>query len=239
MGGLFIPAHIFTPHKSLYGKGVKSTLTEVFDSSMIDAVELGLSCDTPMASRVSELNKYSFLTNSDAHSLGKIGREYNELYVASADFSEFALALKGQDNRKITANYGLDPLLGKYYQTACEVCGKRTESGATACAECGSARLTKGVSERLCELSDQSGKGIARPRYVHQIPPQFVPGVGPKTLDKLKTAFGTEMAVLHETSEEDLARVVPPKTAALIVKARSGKLELKAGGGGTYGKVKS
>ncbi len=45
------------------------------------------------------------------------------------------------------------------------------------------------------------------------------------------------MAVLHEVAEEDLARVVPPKTAALIVKARSGKLELKAGGGGTYGKL--
>lgn len=53
-----------------------------------------------------------------------------------------------------------------------------------------------------------------------------------------KKAFGTEMAVLHEAAEEDLARVVPPKTAALIVKARSGKLELKAGGGGTYGKIK-
>ncbi|MGG3380460.1 TIGR00375 family protein, partial [Bacillus spizizenii] len=48
----------------------------------------------------------------------------------------------------------------------------------------------------------------------------------------------TEMAVLHEAAEEDLVRVVPPKTAALIVKARSGKLELKAGGGGTYGKIK-
>ncbi|MCY8659734.1 TIGR00375 family protein, partial [Bacillus spizizenii] len=86
MGGLFIPAHIFTPHKSLYGKGVKSSLTEVFDPSMIDAVELGLSCDTDMASHISELNQYTFLTNSDAHSLAKIGREYNELYVQSADF---------------------------------------------------------------------------------------------------------------------------------------------------------
>ena len=55
MGGLFIPAHIFTPHKSLYGKGVKSSLTEVFDPSMIDAVELGLSCDTA----VSQLNPSS------------------------------------------------------------------------------------------------------------------------------------------------------------------------------------
>ncbi|MEC0319805.1 TIGR00375 family protein [Bacillus subtilis] len=238
MGGLFIPAHIFTPHKSLYGKGVKSSLTEVFVPSMIDAVELGLSCDTDMASHVSQLNPYPFLTNSDAHSLGKIGREYNELYVQSADFTEFALALKGQDDRKIIANYGLDPLLGKYYQTACEACGEPAVSGETACANCGNARFTKGVSERLRELSDQLEDRVPRPRYVHQIPLQFVPGVGPKTLDKLKKAFGTEMAVLHEAAEEDLARVVPPKTAALIVKARSGKLELKAGGGGTYGKIK-
>lgn len=186
MGGLFIPAHIFTPHKSLYGKGVKSSLTEVFDPSMIDAVELGLSCDTDMASHISELNQYTFLTNSDAHSLAKIGREYNELYVQSADFTEFALALRGQGERTITANYGLDPLLGKYYQTACEACGEPAVSGGTACANCGNARFTKGVSERLRELSDQPEVRVSRPRYVHQIPLQFVPGVGPKTLDKLK-----------------------------------------------------
>lgn len=220
------------------GQEFEASLTEVFDPSMIDAVELGLSCDTDMASHVSQLNPYPFLTNSDAHSLGKIGREYNELYVQSADFTEFALALKGQDDRKIIANYGLDPLLGKYYQTACEACGEPAVSGETACANCGKARFTKGVSDRLRELSDQLEVRVPRPRYVHQIPLQFVPGVGPKTLDKLKKAFGTEMAVLHEAAEEDLARVVPPKTAALIVKARSGKLELKAGGGGTYGKIK-
>ncbi len=125
---------------------------------MIDAVELGLSCDTDMASQVSELNPYPFLTNSDAHSLGKIGREYNELYVQSADFTEFALALKG--NRR----YGR------------RICGEMRELR----------NFTKGVSERLRELSDQLEDRVPRPRYVHQIPLQFVPGVGPKTLDKLK-----------------------------------------------------
>lgn len=91
---------------------------------MIDAVELGLSCDTDMASHVSQLNPYPFLTNSDAHSLGKIGREYNELYVQSADFTEFALALKGQDDRKIIANYGL----GRYWGNIIRPLAKRAES---------------------------------------------------------------------------------------------------------------
>ncbi len=95
-------------------------MTEVFDPSLIDAAELGLSCDTDMASRVAELDPYTFLTNSDAHSLGKIGREYNEMLLKEANFTEFSLALKGKDGRKITANYGLNPKLGKYYRTACD-----------------------------------------------------------------------------------------------------------------------
>ncbi|MBU5263118.1 TIGR00375 family protein [Bacillus atrophaeus] len=239
LGGLFIPAHIFTPHKSLYGKGVKTSLAEIFDPELIDAVELGLSCDSYMASQVSELNNYSFLTNSDAHSLGKIGREYNKLIMSEANFSEFALALKGRENRGIAANYGLNPLLGKYYRTACEACGEPAVKEGESCASCGGRRFTKGVSERLSELSDQPENLTMRPPYVHQIPLQFVPGVGPKTLEKLKSAFGTEMSILHQASEEQLAKVVSPKTAALIVKARSGKLNVEAGGGGAYGRVKA
>src|SRR5690606_25180055 len=65
LGGLFIPAHIFTPFKSLYGKGVERSLTEVLDPDMIDAVELGLSADTKMADKVAELHRYTYLTNSD------------------------------------------------------------------------------------------------------------------------------------------------------------------------------
>ncbi|MCC9021115.1 TIGR00375 family protein [Bacillus nakamurai] len=238
LGGLFIPAHIFTPHKSLYGKGVTSSLAEVFDTSLIDGVELGLSCDTDMASRLSELDRYTFLTNSDAHSLGKIGREYNQLLLQEANFSEFLLALKGKDGRKVAANYGLNPKLGKYYRTACDTCGSPLEKGDGVCAECGGKTFTKGVSERLEELSDQKKSRAARPPYIHQIPLQFIPGVGPKTLEKLRKAFGTEMAILHQAEEEDLARVVPPKLAAVIHKARTGQIGLEAGGGGTYGRLR-
>src|SRR5699024_465629 len=74
--GLFIPAHVFTPFKSVYGKGVKHSLTEILDGSLIDAIELGLSSDTMMADQIKELHPFTFVTNSDSHSLAKIGREY-------------------------------------------------------------------------------------------------------------------------------------------------------------------
>ncbi|MCY8100110.1 TIGR00375 family protein [Bacillus haynesii] len=239
LGGLFIPAHIFTPHKSLYGKGVKFSLQEVFDPKMIDAVELGLSSDTDMASHVSELNPYAFLTNSDAHSLGKIGREYNKLHIKHASFQEFSLALKGQEGRCIAANYGMNPQLGKYFQTACERCGRLQEADETVCKACGSRKFTKGVSMRLMELYDQDESPVKRPPYVHQVPLQLIPGIGPKTIQKLKEAFGTEMNILHRIKEGDLKETIRPQTAELVIKARNGDLELKAGGGGTYGKVQS
>ena len=59
--GIFIPAHIFTPFKSLYGKGVRRSLEEVFDPDLIDGVELGLSFDTEMADQIKELHRYTFL----------------------------------------------------------------------------------------------------------------------------------------------------------------------------------
>ncbi len=88
LGGLFIPAHIFTPHKSLYGSRVTSSLEEVFDPDLIESVELGLSSDTEMASQVSELNAYPFLTNSDAHSHVKIGREYQKFQLINFQLNQ-------------------------------------------------------------------------------------------------------------------------------------------------------
>ncbi len=112
LSGLFIPAHIFTPFKSMYGKGVIQSLSEVFHPDLIDAVELGLSSDTRMAEQVEELQSYPFLTNSDAHSLEKMAREYQIIRMNEPSFEEWRLALKGRDGRKIVTNYGLDLYLG-------------------------------------------------------------------------------------------------------------------------------
>ena len=80
--GILIPAHIFTPYKSFYGnctKSLKRIFKEKFDK--IFAVELGLSADTFLADEISELETRTFITDSDAHSLPKIAREYNKMLV--------------------------------------------------------------------------------------------------------------------------------------------------------------
>src|SRR5699024_6281995 len=89
LGGIFIPAHVFTPFKSMYGKGVHTSLQEVFDPDLIDGIELGLSSDTSMADAITELHDFTFVSNSDAHSLAKIAREYQEIAMKTPSFKEF------------------------------------------------------------------------------------------------------------------------------------------------------
>ena len=236
LGGLFIPAHVFTPFKSLYGSGVKRSLEEVFAADLIDAIELGLSANTEMADQISELHRYTYLSNSDAHSLMKIAREYQVIKLKSPTFRELKKALKNEEGRKIVANYGLDPKLGKYHRTTCQKClfpmGKRK-----VCAQCENETSIKGVYDRLLELRDTLDVKKNRPKYIHQVPLEFIPKLGPKTLEKLKAHFGTEMNILHHTTYQELKMVVNQSVAEKIIKARNGELQVSPGGGGRYGKV--
>jgi uncharacterized protein (TIGR00375 family) len=238
LGGLFIPAHIFTPFKSLYGKGVNSSISEVLEPHLIDAVELGLSSNTEMASKLSELSTYPFLSNSDAHSLEKIAREYQMIALAEPSFEEFKLALQGKEGRGIIANYGLNPYLGKYYNSVCEKCLHAFDYKNNTCGKCGSSKFIKGVHDRIHELkSDSEQKPINRPPYIHQIPLEFIPGLGPKTLLKLREAFGTDMDIIHAAPADQLKKIIKPALAEYILAARSGELSIQMGGGGTYGKI--
>ncbi|UVI32322.1 endonuclease Q family protein [Paenibacillus spongiae] len=242
-GGLFIPAHIFTPHKSLFGS-CSDRIGDTLDPASVDAVELGLSSDTAMAGWIPELDELPFLTNSDAHSLAKIGREYNAILLKEPSFTELALALKGVDGRAIAANYGLNPLLGKYHRTYCLSCASLAgaEAAAERCPSCGSTKLVKGVMDRIEELGAKFGRirppaQDNRPPYIYQVPLEFVPGIGKVTLNKLLARFGTEMAVLHAASREAIAETAGEAAAEAIAAARKGELPLQAGGGGRYGTV--
>ncbi|MFY0743849.1 endonuclease Q family protein [Solibacillus silvestris] len=238
LGGLFIPAHVFTPFKSLFGRGVKSSLTEVFDPNLIDGIELGLSSDTMMVKGISELAPYSFVTNSDAHSLGKLAREYQIIQVQDVNFEELRKALHKMEGRQIIANYGLNPLLGKYHETVCANCGEQLiEEGHSRCPHCGKEQLIKGVAKRIVELTDNPQLEISRPPYIHQVPLDFIPGIGAKTIEKMLDAFGTEMNILHEASFEELKSVIPEKLAVLIDLSRKGQIAITGGGGGVYGKI--
>ena len=244
IGGILIPAHVFTPHKSVYGKCVKR-LKEMFSRATlkkIPAIELGLSADTEIADHLKELAEYTFLTNSDAHSLPKIGREYNIIELEKANFKEILLALQRKEGRRIIANYGLDPKLGRYHRTFCEVCNYIATSNPPVykCEKCGSDKIVKGVFDRIVEIGDyqQSISPSHRPPYYHQVPLEFVPGVGKKTLNKLFDYFGTEMNILHKASYQEISQVVGFEIAKNIILARKGLLKLSPGGGGKYGKVK-
>lgn len=240
--GILIPAHVFTPHKSFYGKCCRSLL-EIFDPVFFDripAIELGLSSDTAMASRLSELDGKTFLSDSDAHSLGKIGREYNVLELEYPDFSEVLSALLGRGGRRVSANYGLNPLLGKYHRTYCLVCDRvlKGDPPVYKCPVSEKHQVVVGVRDRLEYLADRERPCTdLRPAYHYQVPLSFIPKIGPRTINRLIERFGSEMSVLHEASPEELADEVGESTARSIMLAREGRLGLQAGGGGLYGKV--
>ena len=240
--GILIPAHCFTPHKSFYGN-CTDRLEKIFKEkySKIPAIELGLSSDTFLADTISELESKTFVTNSDAHSLPKIAREYNKMLVGDIIFKELLKALKNEDERKIITNYGLDPKLGKYHRTYCEVCGKNIPGDApvTVCDTCDSKNITMGVYDRIEIIKDkkETKSPANRPEYTYQIPLTFIPGLGKKNIDKLLDNFGTEMNILHKLGKDDLEAVVGEKIANNIIAAREGKMTIQAGGGGVYGKV--
>lgn len=209
--------------------------------AQVFALELGLSADTIMADHLSELAPLTFLSNSDAHSLKNLGREYNILLLAEPSFEELLLALQCSEERRVLANYGMDPRLGKYHRTSCLSCGRIAgiEPPVTSCPTCGSDEIVKGVLDRIQEIGDldEPCHPPQRPPYHYQVPLLFLPGVGPKTVSRLLEQFGTEMNVLHDVSDQDLVEVGGEKIGKVIQKARQGKLVLAAGGGGTYGKV--
>ena len=240
--GILIPAHAFTPHKSYYGNctdRIEDIFKEKFDK--IFAIELGLSSDTFLADTISELETRTFITNSDAHSLPKIAREYNKMQVEDISFKEVVKALKNEDGRKVIANYGLDPKLGKYHRTHCDECDKTIETvePVEECPMCKSKKVTFGVFDRV-ELVKDKKESISpknRPPYVYQIPLGFIPGVGGKTIDKLLENFESEMNILHKLTKDDIEAVVGEKVANNIVNAREGNCQVHSGGGGNYGKI--
>jgi uncharacterized protein (TIGR00375 family) len=236
-GGLFVVHHAFTPHKGLYGSCV-SHLADMVNPDWVDGIELGLSADTWMADCVSELAFYTFLTSSDAHSLSKIAREYNQLQLTHVSFAQLRHAMHRENGCGWTANFGLHPALGKYHRSACANCGIPWPEGQVRC-PCGGERMVPGVWDRWLHIRDREHPVHPphRPPYVHQVPLEFVPGLGPRLRRRLLDAFGTEMAVLHRATLRELCDVVGDTLARRIDAARTGQVRFVAGGAGRYGHI--
>lgn len=235
--GIWMPAHAFTPHKGIYGSccsRMKDVLLE-----MPLALEIGLSADRIMASGISEAGNMIMFSNSDAHSLPNIAREYNSLDLTSVTFAGLSDLFKGKG--WINKNYGLDPLLGKYHRTYCLDCLRVTDSKppTTSCNLCGSENVVMGVMDRIVQIADQEIKRdrFYERQYVYQIPLGWLPGIGPKTYHKLLREFGTELAILHKVPKQDIIRLFGEKTGQVIEKARTGQIICYPGGGGIFGKI--
>lgn len=241
------PAHAFTPWTGMY-----KSFDSIYDcyEKKPDFVELGLSADTFMADKVSELKDFPFLTNSDAHSPWphRLGREFNQIELQDVSFSSIKKAIEHKD---IKANYGLVPNLGKYHMTACTKCFKLVDpliakENKMKC-DCGGT-IKKGVDFRISEIADlnEPHHPEFRPDYVHLMPlaelisTVYDKGVTTKFVQRkwqmLIDNFGTEIDVLVNTFLESINNV-DSKVALAIESFRNKTIEVIPGGGGKYGQI--
>lgn len=244
------PAHIFTPWTALYKSFPSVSACYGSMTDYITFIELGLSADTYMADQISELSRFTFLSNSDAHSpfSHRLGREFNRMELEDKTFSEVAKAIKREDGRKIALNVGLDPREGKYYATACSHCYQKYSPEERRhfkgkCVKCGGI-IKIGVKDRVAKLANQfSTSPEHRPDYVYIYPLsiiiQSVLGLSSPTAksvqeiyNELVPTYGTETELLLDVPTDTL-----PKMGDQIQKVRDGEIVVIPGGGGRYGKL--
>ncbi|NIA03232.1 MAG: TIGR00375 family protein, partial [Nitrospirae bacterium] len=251
-GALIGPAHAFTPWTALYA--YHDSLVSCYGdmAPYISFVELGLSADTDLADRISELHRLTFLTNSDAHSPwpNKLAREFNRFQMEDITFPELEKAILRIDGRKPVMNVGLYSQQGKYHESACIRCYQhytlRESIMKNWRCTCGG-RIKKGVVDRIEEKADATGHPEHRPPYLHLFPLSEIImrafGMASTTSKKVKSnweilvdRFGSEVSVLLE-AELDGIEGVDPRVIRAIRKFREGKVRVIPGGGGEYGKI--
>lgn len=242
LGGIFCPAHAFTPHKGVYGVWTDKLAPQLGDDfHFIRAVELGLSADTHLAELLQETSHFTFLSNSDAHSAINIGREYNLLQLQDCNFAGLKKCLEEDPENRVLGNYGMDPRMGKYHRSYCPDCNliSEDEPPVRSCGQCGSTKIIMGVYDRIMEIRDydQPQQTAGRPGYHYRVPLIQVPGLGPKAYKKLLDVFEDEITVAEKAPYEELAALIGKGPAACIQDMRLGRLAISPGGGGKYGKV--
>lgn len=198
-------------------------------------MSFGLSADTDYADRIRELADKKFLTNSDAHSLPKIAREYNTFEMENISFESFKKVLGYEDKIQngynklnyIVCNNGMYSRLGKYNRTYCDMCECVSEIEDGKCKKCGSKKIVKGVEDRVLEIAD--GESISpknRPEYMYKIPLEYIPKLGKKTKEKMLELYGTEMNILNKVSIKNIEENFGKQIAKNIEIARNGNITI-------------
>lgn len=250
-----VPAHAWTPWFSIFGsKSGFDSIEECFEdySKYIYAIETGLSSDPKMNWRLSMLDKVSLISNSDAHSPQKIGREAN-VFETELSYKGITGAIKRKNPKEFLYTIEFFPEEGKYHFDGHRVCGVKTSPVESKkynniCPVCGKT-LTIGVLNRVEELADRP-EGFTPPSFVpfkNLIPlPEIIVDVlecGPvnkrvsEQYNNLIKKFGNEFSILLNASLGELRAATLPEIAEGIIRVREGKVFLDPGYDGVYGKI--
>ena len=252
----FIPAHIWTPHFSVFGsKSGFDSLEECFEdlTGHIYALETGLSSDPPMNWRLSALDRYALVSNSDAHSPDKLAREAN-IFDTELSFAGFTSALKDRDPERFVGTLEFYPEEGKYHLDGHRACGVRLTPDQSAeyggrCPSCGG-KITEGVVGRVVELADRpAGSRPDAARHFESLVPlrevlaeSLGKGPGTKSvqakLDGLREMFGSEMNILRRVPTSEIEKEFGDILAEAISRVREGRLTIEPGYDGEFGRVK-
>ena len=251
--GILIPAHIWTPHFSVLGaKSGFDSVEECFEelAPYIHALETGLSSDPAMNWRISKLDRYQLVSNSDAHSPSKLGREANLLDI---DCSYEGLYRAIQTGEGLEGTVEFFPEEGKYHFDGHRKCGVslspvEAERLGGICPVCGK-KLPMGVDHRVEQLADRAEGFVKKDgkKYESLVPlPEVISAcMGYSTASKkvqgcfeqMIQTLGTEFDILRNVPSEDIKSCAGERIAEGIENVRTGNVKRIPGYDGEYGKI--
>lgn len=251
--GILVPAHIWTPHFSVLGaKSGFDSVEECFEelAPYIHALETGLSSDPAMNWRISKLDRYQLVSNSDAHSPSKLGREANLLDI---DCSYEGLYRAIQTGEGLEGTVEFFPEEGKYHFDGHRKCGVslspvEAERLGGICPVCGK-KLTMGVDHRVEQLADRAEGFVKKDgkKYESLVPlPEVISAcMGYSTASKkvqgcfeqMIQTLGTEFDILRNVPSEDIKSCAGERIAEGIENVRTGNVKRIPGYDGEYGKI--
>ena len=256
---MVFPAHAWTPWFSIFGAfSGFDNIEDCYEDMTrhIHALETGLSSDPPMNWRLSKLDKFTLVSNSDCHSFWpwRIGREANVLELEQLTYKQVTDTIRSNDPARFKFTIETDPAYGKYHWTGHRNCNislspKEAKKFNNICPIC-HRKLTKGVEQRVEELADrpEGYKPIGKPGYKRLLPLSeiiaTVLNVGEpstqavwKIYNALVGRVGNEYSVLLDASEETLNTVVDSQITNAILRVRAGSFAVVPGFDGVYGKL--
>ena len=254
-----IPSHAWTPWFSIFGAFSGFDRVEDCYQDMtrhISALETGLSSDPPMNWRLSSLDKFALVSNSDSHSSWpwRIGREANVFELDRLTYLEVVEAIRKKDPERFKFTIETDPSYGKYHWTGhrnCKVSLSAQEAIKVGdrCPVC-RRRLTKGVEQRVEELADRpmGFKPEGAIGYMHLLPlseiiSTVLGATYPSTqkvwsiYNSLIAKFGNEYNVLIDAPQEKMSEIVDPSVAEAVVRVREERVKVIPGYDGVYGQL--